>query len=81
MIYQGVPQGESLGELIAEGTHTAGEIARLLQERAEADPAQTFHSLNQLLQEGSLDERPVFFHRIETGQSSRAVSLVAETAA
>lgn len=47
-----------LGEGIAEGTRTAGELAEAISARTAASPGRTFVQLNQLFAEGYLDEEP-----------------------
>lgn len=54
----GVPYFRELGEAIAAGLSTAGEIALDFEDRFGRPPERTFHLLNQIYYKGDLDEEP-----------------------
>ena len=53
-----VPYFYELGQSVAEGTSTAGEIALEFERRFDRPLERTFHLLNQLFDAGYLDEEP-----------------------
>lgn len=67
-----------LGELVASGRFTAGEIALDLEERFDCRPELVFHVLNQLFDAGQLDEEPAAIQENQTlaGFSSLLITHV-----
>jgi radical SAM family RiPP maturation amino acid epimerase len=56
-----LPLLPAIGELVAEGTHSAGEIALLAEDRHGLEAARAFDVLNRLFHDGFLNEDPSFF--------------------
>ena len=57
---------QRIGELVNQGTHTARDITMKLDEETDSDPTLSFHTMNELFNQGFINEDPLMFRPAES---------------